>query len=185
MLEITVERRGRVLPSSACLNDVVISASGIAKIIRLHAESDLRLPGVSPGEVSWEALPERFSLGHYRSDGLIIATPTGSTAYSAAAGGPILDQELEAIILNPICPFALSNRPVVLPSREKVVVEVEAEQRSGVLLTLDGQETKPLEPADRIHIAPAPYHAELIASDRRGFYQALRGKLNWFGGPDA
>jgi NAD+ kinase len=167
MLEVTVERRGRTVTQGSCLNDVVISASGIAKVIRLHVKS------------------ASMRLGQYRSDGLIVATPTGSTAYSVSAGGPILDPEMEAIIINPICPFTLSNRPIVIPAWEVLWVDVEREQRSGVLLTLDGQITEPLEPGDRISIRQAPYEAQLIASDRSMFYEALRTKLSWSGGPDA
>jgi NAD+ kinase len=173
MLEIRVERQGRIIAQASCLNDAVISASGMDKIIRLQVESARDFPR------------ESIRLGHYRSDGLIVATPTGSTAYSVAAGGPILDPELEAIIINPICPFTLSNRPVVVPAHETVMVEVEAEQRSGVLLTLDGQICEALEPEDRISIRRAPYEALIIASDRRVFYRVLRSKLNWSGGPDA
>jgi NAD+ kinase len=167
MLDLTVERRAAVVAHGTCLNDAVISASGIAKIIRLTVSADM-------GE-------ERLRLGHYRSDGLIVATPTGSTAYSVAAGGPILDPEIEAVIINPICPFTLSNRPIVVPAHETVVVEVEAEQRSGILLTMDGQITEALEPNDRIFIRQAPYSAQLIASGRSAFYMALRTKLNWAG----
>ncbi|MDR2634198.1 MAG: NAD(+)/NADH kinase [Treponema sp.] len=173
MLEVTVEREGRIVAKGSCLNDTVISASGIAKIIRLKVESEIMVPH------------EYMRLGKYRSDGLIVATPTGSTAYSVSAGGPILDPEMEALIINPVCPFTLSNRPIVVPAREAVIVEVEAEQRSGVLLTLDGQVTEPLEPGDRVYIKQAPYEAQLIASDRSGFYKALRTKLSWSGGPDA
>lgn len=163
MLEFRVERRGRVALQGSCLNDAVIAASGIAKIIHLHVES------------------EYMRLGQYRADGLIVATPTGSTAYSAAAGGPILDPEMEALIINPICPFTLSNRPVLLPARETVMIGVEEEQRSGVLLTVDGQVTEPLEPGDRVFIRQAPYAALLIGSGREDFYRALRSKLNWSG----
>ncbi|MDR2536384.1 MAG: NAD(+)/NADH kinase [Treponema sp.] len=167
MLEVTVEREGRPVAFGTCLNDAVVSALGIAKIIRLHVES------------------EYIRLGKYRSDGLIVATPTGSTAYSVSAGGPILDPEMEAFIINPVCPFTLSNRPIVVPSREALVVEVEPEQRSGVLLTLDGQVTESLEPGDRVYIKQAPFEARLIACERSMFYRALRTKLSWSGGPDA
>jgi NAD+ kinase len=165
MLGAVVERKGREVLRGICLNDVVVSASGIAKIIRLR---------VSSGDMS---------LGEYRSDGLIVATPTGSTAYSVAAGGPILDPELEALIVNPICPFTLSHRPMVLSADETVTVEVGMEQRSGVLLTVDGQVTEPLEPGDKILIAKAPMPALLIASGRNSFYQALRTKFSWLGVP--
>ncbi|MDR0589680.1 MAG: NAD(+)/NADH kinase [Spirochaetaceae bacterium] len=173
MLEITVERQGKIVARSACLNDAVIAASGIAKLIRLQVASDTAFPR------------NHVRVGHFRSDGLIVATPTGSTAYSVAAGGPILDPEIEAVIINPICPFTLSNRPMVVPAHETITVEVEEEQRSGVLLTVDGQITEPLEPRDRVFIQKAPSQALLIASDREVFYRVLRSKLNWSGGPDA
>jgi NAD+ kinase len=166
MLEIWVERQGKKIISAACLNDTVISASGIAKIIQLHVVGQTIRPG------------------HYRSDGLIIATPTGSTAYSSAAGGPILDPEMEAVIINPICPFSLSTRPMVAPLDETITVAIEKEQRSGVLLTVDGQIVQPLEPLDIVYIRKAPYKAVLVASDRELFYRVLRTKLNWSAGGD-
>jgi NAD+ kinase len=169
MLKTRVERAGKEIFNGLSLNDTVISASGIAKIIRLQ---------VSTGTGS-----SFLHLGQYRSDGLIVATPTGSTAYSAAAGGPILDPELEAVILNPICPFTLSHRPMVLPAGETILVEVEEKQRSGVLLTIDGQVTEPLEMGDRIFITRAEKPVLLIASDRKVFYTALKTKLAWMGMP--
>jgi NAD+ kinase len=169
MLEVKVERRGKTEFELSCLNDAVISASGIAKLIRLDVETE-----TEDGR--------RIELGRFRSDGLIVATPTGSTGYSVAAGGPIVDPEMEMVIINPICPFTLSNRPIVVPSDERVITLVEAEQRSAVLLTLDGQITEPLEPDDRIIIRQAPYKARLVASNREMFYQALRTKLGWSGG---
>ena len=170
MLEITIERKGAEILRGCCLNDVVISASGIAKVINLKVSNS------QSGQAVF------MKLGSYRSDGLIVSTPTGSTAYSVAAGGPIVDPELEALILNPICPFTLSHRPMVLPAKERVLVEVEEEQRSGVLLTVDGQVTEKLKSGDRIFLSKAPYPCLLIASDRRGFYQALKTKLAWAGG---
>jgi NAD+ kinase len=173
MLDVTVERRGERLMLGACLNDAVISALGIAKVIRLNVES-----AIPPAPAERDG-GELIRLGEYRSDGLIVATPTGSTGYSVAAGGPILEPEMEAIIINPICPFTLSNRPIVLSPRETVIVTVDDEQRSGVLLTIDGQVTEPLEPGDRIYISQAPFYAMLVASGRRAFYNALRTKLAW------
>ncbi|MDR0443141.1 MAG: NAD(+)/NADH kinase [Treponema sp.] len=162
MLEISVERRSGIVMKNICLNDAVISATGIVKLIRL--------------DVSLDSAPHT-NLGSYRCDGLIIATPTGSTAYSMAAGGPILDPEMEAVIVNPICPFTLSNRPLVLPSRQAISVRVEDEQRSGVLLTVDGQDTFSLECADRVLIQQAPQPALLIFADRHAYYSALQTKL--------
>jgi NAD+ kinase len=169
MLDARVDRGGREVFRGCCLNDIVVSASGIAKIINLR---------VSAGH---EEGAEFVPLGRYRSDGLIAATPTGSTAYSVSAGGPILDPELEAIILNPICPFTLSRRPMVLPAGEPLLIEVEREQRSGVLLTVDGQVTEALEPGDRVFISRFAHSVTLIASDRTVFYEALKTKLLWMG----
>ena len=170
MLEISVERDGLEVFRGCCLNDVVISASGIAKIINLRVlYSETGMRGF-------------MKLGQYRSDGLIVSTPTGSTAYSAAAGGPIVDPELEAMILNPICPFTFSSRPLVLPAGETVLVEVMEEQRSGVLLTVDGQVTEKLKSGDNIYLKKAPYYCLLVASSRTGFYETLRTKFVWAGG---
>jgi NAD+ kinase len=171
MLEVRLERQGRTTTEGSCLNDAVISALGIAKLIRLGVTSVSGHRGAAP-----------ILLGHYRSDGLIVATPTGSTAYSVAAGGPILDPELAAMIINPISPFTLSNRPMVVPAEETIIVELEKEQQSGLILTLDGQVTEALEPLDRIFIRRAPRDTLLVASDREDFYNALRTKLNWSGG---
>lgn len=170
MLEITVERKGKQVLEGRCLNDVVVSASGIAKII------NLKVYGSEAGRDNF------VKLGSYRSDGLIVSTPTGSTAYSASAGGPIVDPEMEALILNPICPFTLSNRSMVLPADEAVMVEVGELQHSGVLLTVDGQVTEKLKCRDRVFLKKAPYSCLLIESGRRDFYHSLRTKLYWSGG---
>ncbi|MDR0597908.1 MAG: NAD(+)/NADH kinase [Treponema sp.] len=172
MLEVRLERRGRIIMEETCLNDAVISAQKIAKLIHLGV--------TSVSEQSAGAAP--ILLGHYRSDGLIVATPTGSTGYSMAAGGPILDPELAAMIINPICPFTLSNRPMVVPATETVIVDLDQEQQSDLLLTLDGQVTEALRLFDRVFIRRAPKDTLLIASDREDFYNALRTKLNWSGG---
>ncbi|MDR2923339.1 MAG: NAD(+)/NADH kinase [Treponema sp.] len=170
MLEFSIERGGKyAVNNSVCLNDVVISSLGIAKLIRLQAKTE-----VAPGEFA--------EIGCYRSDGLIIATPTGSTAYSMAAGGPILDPEMEAQIISPICPFTLSNRPLVLPSRQTLQITVCEDQRSGVLLTCDGQETFDLEPGDLVTIKHSPHYALLITSGYSSYYKALAEKLAWASG---
>jgi len=167
MLEFSIERGGKyAVNNSVCLNDVVISSLGIAKLIRLQARTE-----VAPGEFA--------EIGSYRSDGLIIATPTGSTGYSMAAGGPILDPEMEAQIISPICPFTLSNRPLVLPSRQALQITVCKEQRSGVLLTCDGQETFDLEPGDLVTIKHSPHYALLITAGYSSYYKALAEKLAW------
>jgi len=167
-----IENNSQTIMKSVCLNDAVISAAGIAKLINL----DVFINSTNNAE--------RIALGSFRCDGLIISTPTGSTAYSMAAGGPILDPEMEAMILNPICPFTLSNRPFVLPSRQTLEIVVSQGQHSRpkgslVLLTVDGQDTFELEHTDRVIIQQAPYSTLLIFAGKHSYYSALRNKLFW------
>ncbi|TVR57082.1 MAG: NAD(+)/NADH kinase [Spirochaetaceae bacterium] len=167
LLHATVYRAEEAVGRFVGLNDVVISATGISKIIRLDA---------SLGNTT---------LGRYRADGIIVASPTGSTAYSAAAGGPILHPELEAMIINPICPFTLSHRPIVVPADDVIEIKLEPDQRTDVIITVDGQTSIPLMPGDRVEIRRNPEKAHIVRSDKRTFYEVLRSKLNWSGGPDA
>ena len=171
MLEVKVLRKGEEIFQGCCLNDVVISAPAIAKIINLK---------VSFTETDRNNV---LKLGSYHSDGIVISTPTGSTAYSAAAGGPIIDPELETVVLNPICPFTLTHRPMVLPAVDTVSIEIEIEeeQRNSLMLTVDGQVHKKLKKGDIVYLKKAPYNCLLVASGRAGFYQALRTKLAWIG----
>jgi len=168
MLEISVERNSMSVYKCNCLNDIVIAADGIAKLINL--------------DVHVSSSTDVAALGSYRCDGLIVSTPTGSTAYSMAAGGPILEPEMEAMILNPICPFTLSSRPFVLPSRQTLSITVSNSKKTGVLLTIDGQDTFVLEISDKIFISQAKEQALLIYSDRNTYYSALQNKL--FNGGD-
>ena len=165
ILDVAVERDGIEVARFSGLNDAVISAAGIAKIIRLSVS----LSG--------------HALGHYRADGIIVATPTGSTAHSAAAGGPILDPRLDAMIINPICPFTLSHRPIVVPGTESIVIEVEEQQRTEVLMTVDGQVVFPLVAGDRVQVARSDARARIVRAPRRSFYEVLRSKLKWSGAP--
>jgi len=166
MFELSVEREGHSVYRNICLNDVVVSSLGIAKLIYLGVSTEA-------------ATGDSSDLGCYRADGLVVATPTGSTAYSMAAGGPIVDPEMEARIISPICPFSLSNRPLVLPSRQTLRVTVERKQKSDVLLTVDGQDTFPLEAGDTVSIGHFPHCALLITAGSSAYYLALRKKLAW------
>lgn len=166
VLDIVVRRAEEQICSFRGLNEAVISAGGISRMVRLTVR-----------------LSEQH-LGIYRADGVMVATPTGSTAYSAAAGGPILHPEMEAMILNPICPFTLSHRPIVLPPDEVVEIRVDPEQRTDVALTVDGQSMTPLRPNDAVIVRAGNEKARIVRSDRRTFYEVLRSKLNWAGGPD-
>lgn len=167
MLDVQVRRDGASLARFVALNDGVISGAGIAKIVSLS----IYVSGAS--------------LGTYRSDGVIVSTPTGSTAYSLAAGGPILDPDMDAMIFNPICPFTLSNRPLVVPGDDAIEVYVEHKQREQTVLTVDGQDSFPLEEGDRVVFSRSSVKARLFCAARGSFYQVLRAKLNWSGGPDA
>jgi NAD+ kinase len=167
MVNVRLMRKGMTIREINGLNEAVIGADGIARIVslKIHLGSTY--------------------VGRYKADGAIVATPTGSTAYSMAAEGPILHPEMEAMILNPICPFSLSNRPLVVPGDETVTIEVEELQRTGLVLTIDGQETESLEPLDRVVIRKAEKKCRIINSDKRNFYEVLRAKLNWSGEPNA
>ncbi len=167
ILEVEIIRRGKTIASFKGLNDAVISSAGISKILNVSVELTNTV------------------IGRYRADGVIVATPTGSTAYSAAAGGPILHPELDAMIINPICPFTLSHRPIVVPPAEIIYITVERQQRTDAIFTIDGQTIFPLDEGDRVVIRKAAEKAAIILSDKRTFYEVLRSKLNWSGGPDA
>ena len=167
MLRIRIFRDEKEIQSLTALNDMVIGSAGISKIVNLS--------------VCLSKLP----IVRYRADGVIISTPTGSTAYSAAAGGPILHPEMEALILIPICPFTLSHRPLVIPPQEYIGISVDADQRTEIILTADGQLVFHLKPFDRITVEVDPVKIQLIQTDRRNFYSVLKEKLNWSGGPDA
>ena len=149
------------------LNDLVVKANGTSNIVqlRLHLNETL--------------------LGTFRADGIIVATPTGSTAYSMAAGGPILDSEMDAMIVTPICPFTLSNRPLVVAGEDVIKIEVLAGQRTSINLSLDGQEMLPLQEGDIVMVERSRNRALLVLSGRRNFYEVVRTKLNWSGAQNA
>lgn len=163
MLQVSVVRSGAEIGSYVALNDAVVSSQGIAKMIRLclNVNDDC--------------------FGFYRADGLIVATPTGSTAYNLAAGGPAVHPEMSAIIINPICPFTLASRPLVLPATEKVDVIIDETRRSGAMLTVDGQETLLLVKSDIVRIRRAEKDATLLVPPENMFFSALRTKLGWSG----
>ena len=163
MLEITVLRSGDKIGSSRALNDGVVSSQGRAKMVRLGLDIN----------------KERF--GFYRADGLIVSTPTGSTAYNLAAGGPALHPEMPAMVINPICPFTLASRPLVLPGTAVVEVSIAETRRSGALLTVDGQETFDLCQGDIVRFERASADARLVLPPEDTFLEALRSKLGWSG----
>ena len=167
MLKVMVERDGASVAFHKGLNDAVITSNGISNIVKLNLHIN------------------DTDLGKYKADGIIVATPTGSTAYSISAGGPILDPEMEALIINPICPFTLSNRPIVVSGNEVIHITIDTGQRTDVILSVDGQDAYPLLEGDKVIIERSQTKALLIRSDQRNFYDILRSKLNWSGGVNA
>ncbi|MGM0432613.1 MAG: NAD(+)/NADH kinase [Spirochaetota bacterium] len=167
MYRLAVQRGDRTVYSAHGLNEVVVSAVGISNVVNLNLHLNETL------------------LGTFRADGIIIATPTGSTAYSLAAGGPIVDSEMEALIVTPVCPFTLSNRPIVVSGEDVITIEVLSHQRTRLNLTADGQEMFELEEGDHIVVERSRSRAMLALSNKRNFYEVVRSKLHWSGGVHA
>lgn len=155
VLEATVANR-----KFFALNDVVIDKGASPRIIQLSVY-------VGDEYVSTST-----------ADGLIVATPTGSTAYSLSAGGPIVNPAMKAIIITPICPHILANRPMVISAEETFTVEIKSEDAE-VKFTVDGQENLALRSGDRVQIKKADHSVRLIKSSDRSFYDLLRTKLKW------
>ena len=167
MLKVTVLRGDKKVYSSLSLNDAVISAArGVSTIMLSVKRNDLPLCNL-------------------KADGLILSTPTGSTAYSAAAGGPILAPELEAFALTPLNSFSLSSRPVVLSPDSLLEVTIEKCRAKDISLTVDGQEPFSLQLGDTVFVNLNRKKAKLVAGSAEKFYNALRSKLNWSGVPHA
>jgi len=159
-LAARLERGARVAGRFRALNDVVITNGARARIIEFA--------------VSVDGLP----LTTYRADGIIVATPTGSTAYSLSAGGPIVEPTVEVLLLSPISPHTLSNRPVVLRPDARVRIEI-ARREQDALLTLDGQEVVPLAGGDVVEVRRGQRPVSLVRSPDRTYYAVLRSKLGW------
>ena len=159
-LDVRVLRGSRTEARFQALNDVVINKGALARIIELSALID--------GE----------PLCSYRADGLIVSTPTGSTAYALSAGGPIVEPSVGVLLLTPICPHTLTNRPLVLSDRARVEIEIIA-THNDIVLTVDGQEGMSLAPGDRVEMRRAAATAALIRLPPRTYFEVLRTKLRW------
>ncbi len=161
-LSCRVVRDGRPLESRQVLNDIVVNKSALARMIDLRVLVD-----------------DRF-VNDFKADGLILSTPTGSTAYSLSAQGPIIVPSIEAILLTPICPHMLANRPLILPPDVRITLELQSDHPDGdVFLTLDGQEGFPLRPGDHIEVLRGEHPVRLIKSSRDSYFDILRQKLSW------
>ena len=160
MLMATVYQDKRVIEKSTVLNDVVINKGALARIIDLETYID------------------GGYLTTFKADGLILSTPTGSTAYSLAAGGPIVYPSLDSIIMNPICPHTLTNRPLVLPDSVEIRVILKSANQD-VHITLDGQAERPLGAGDVVEVKRAGAYIHLIKSPHKTYFELLRTKLRW------
>jgi NAD+ kinase len=160
MLDVELEREGRVIERQTVLNEAVINKGALARMIDL------------------ELLIDGEFVCRYRVDGLIVATPTGSTAYSLSAGGPIVHPSVESWVITPICPHTLSDRPVVIRDSSQVEIDLSAGTES-VFLTLDGQTGIPIQPADKVRMTRAAERLKLIQPQKKSYFEILHSKLKW------
>jgi len=160
MLAVEHWRGEELLTRSRVLNDVVVNKSALARIIEMEAYLDSQF------------------VNRFRADGLIVATPTGSTAYNLSAGGPVIYPSMNAVVITPICPFTLSNRPIVVPDESMIEVRLMTDKEE-VALTLDGQVGFPLKVHDRIVIRKSRTTFNLVQPPNRNYFDVLRDKLKW------
>src|SRR5436309_8500601 len=160
MISVELERATKVIETQRVLNDVVINKGALARMIEL----ELHIDGAF--------------VCRYRSDGLIVASPTGSTAYSLSAGGPIVHPAVESFVITPICPHTLSDRPLVIRDSSSIVMKLSGNTES-VFLTLDGQRGIPLQPTDLVRVSRAKEPLKLIYPPKKSYFEILRSKLKW------
>lgn len=162
MLRATATRSGQSVVTHLALNDVVFTRTAISRMIELS---------VSVGDQFVTTV---------KADGLIVATPTGSTAYNLAAGGPIVHPSMDALVLTPIAPHTLTNRPIVIPTEREVrVTSTSTNAGDEVFVTVDGQTGFPLQQGDELSIAKAERKLRLIRATSRSYFEVLRQKLKW------
>jgi NAD+ kinase len=160
MLAVELWRGDDLITRNRVLNDVVVNKSALARIVEIEAYLDAQFVNL------------------FRADGLIVATPTGSTAYNLSAGGPVIYPSMNAVVITPICPFTLSNRPIVVPDDSTIDVRLKTEKED-VALTLDGQVGFPLQVNDRIVIRKSGTTFNLVQPPGRNYFDVLRDKLKW------
>lgn len=161
-LDVEVLYRNEIVTREMVLNDVVINKGALARLAHIKTFVD------------------DGYLTDYRADGLIVATPTGSTAYSLAAGGPIIHPAVPGILITPICPFTLTNRPLIVPDSATIKIQL-AQRATDIMLTFDGQVGLPIDENHTILVRMARTPVNLITLPDRGFYDVLKTKLRWGG----
>ena len=159
MLKATLEKDGELLSSHHCLNDIVVSRGNFARLIDVTITCDGR------------------SVSNMRSDGVIISTPTGSTAYSMAAGGPVVSPEADCIIETPICPHSLMDRSIIFSADKELIVTANNDQNNSPIMTVDGQEDVNLTHGCQIHIKKSDITTKLIKLKPENFYEVLNKKI--------
>ncbi len=159
MLKATIEKDGEILSSHHCLNDIVVSRGNFARLIDVTITCDGR------------------SVSNMRSDGVIISTPTGSTAYSMAAGGPVVSPEADCIIETPICPHSLMDRSIIFSADKELIITANNDQNNSPIMTVDGQEAVNLTPGCQIHIKKSDITTKLIKLKPENFYEILNKKI--------
>jgi NAD+ kinase len=164
MLDVIIHRGKSTVGTGTVLNDIVINRGNLSRIVELET-----------------TINDKY-LTTYKADGLIISTPTGSTAYSLSAGGPIVYPEKDLIIINPICPHTLTNRPIIIPEKSDLRIALWSKEK-GATLTLDGQESCRIKSGDVITIKKSKYVTKLVLSPHRSYWEILRSKLGWGGLP--
>ena len=165
LLNSNLRCEGKATNDHNALNEVVVQKGSGLKIVGL------------------EVYVDNTYMTSYRADGLIIGSPTGSTAYSLSAGGPIIHPSMDALVLSPICPFALTNRPIVVPDRSEIQVRLTSESQKA-RVTLDGQEEYEMTRNETLTVKKGNNHILLFQSPNKSFYQILREKLQWGGKRD-
>jgi NAD+ kinase len=160
MLDVELRRDNEPTRNSRVLNDVVINKAALARIIEIETKFN--------GQY----------VNSFRADGLIVSTPTGSTAYNLSAGGPVIFPSMNGIVITPICPFTLSNRPIVVPDDAEIELLLKTDHEE-VALTLDGQVGFSLAVADRVVIRKSRTTFNLIQPSNRNYFDVLRDKLRW------
>lgn len=160
MLRASIERADGSVVTWDVLNDAVVNKTSLARIIEYEV-----------------AVDDEF-VSRYRADGLIVATPTGSTAYSLSAGGPLIMPEMDAVVVCPISPHSLANRPLVLPADAQIAVKLITSDQD-IVLTLDGQEGATFDHREVAKIERCPHRFELLSAGERAHFDVLRAKLGW------
>ncbi len=161
MLWCETRRDGALQDAGLALNEVVVANGPLSRVLHLRTSIDGRF------------------VTTYAADGIIVATPTGSTAYSLSAGGPLVHPSLQALLVTPICPHTLTSRALLVPPESEVTVVVERDPQDMVRVTIDGQLGFPLQAEDAIHIRRAPHQARFLSVGGADFYEKLQTKLHW------